>query len=133
MTTIYVSMTSGIRGPEGKLTQEQADKAKELALQLTEKCEPTHKGLGDLHCTNYIVSWTDENSPIASVQVDAHGLVRLWRTDLTGWEFYTDTVGLWAYLAPFGYAAYRGWRDVHERAMKEYYEKMSTIPEEEKI
>ncbi len=133
MTTIYVSMTSGIRGPEGVLTQEQVDRAKELALQLTEKCEPTHQGLGDLHCTNYIVSWTDENSPIASVQVDAYGRVRLWRTDVTGWEFYVDTVGLWAYLAPFGYAAYRGWREAHEKAMKEYYEKVLPVSEQEKV
>ncbi len=123
MTTLYISMTSGIRGPEDdNLNKEIADKAAALVLQLTEEWqgEPHRGGLGKLHGTNYIVCWTDVGSPINSVHVDAYGFTMVWMADATDWKYYKDTVGLWAALAPSGYAILRKWLDEGEKAMKEY-------------
>ncbi len=124
MTKFYISMTSGIQGPEGELSKEEADKAVELSLQLTEEWPgaPRH-GLGALHATNYIVSWENADSPVSSIHVDAYGFTMVWMAEATDWKYYKDTVGLWASLAPAGYATLRKWLDVGEKAIKEEMDK----------
>ena len=119
-------MTSGIRGPESELTDEQSAKAAELVQQLTEEwgAEKPH-GLSHLHPTSYIVSWNNEDSPVSSVHVDAYGFTMVWMAGDTDWKYYKDTVGLWAYLAPTGYSALRQWLDLHEKAIKEYNETLA--------
>ena len=124
--TFYVSMTSGIRGPEGKLTTKQADKAAKLVQQLTERLPITNASYHfKLHPTNYIVSWNDTNSPIQSVHVDSYGLAMVWVPGSTDWVYFRDTVGLWGYLAPFGQKFLKKWTDIQEKAMKEYHEKLA--------
>lgn len=124
--TFYISMTSGIMGPEGKLTKKQADKAAKLVQQLTEKLPLTNASWRfKLHPTNYIVSWNNADSPIQSVHVESSGLIMLWMKGDSDWSFFKDTVGLWGYLAPFGQKFLRKWLDGHEKAMKEYHEKLA--------
>ena len=130
----YISMTSGIQGPASELTNEQAEKAAELAQQLTEEWVGDKPGgLSHLHATNYIVAWYEEVSPVKSVHVDAYGYAMVWMEGDQDWRHYKDTVGLWAYLAPFGYAALRNWLDAHEKAMKEYHEEMLRTTKQEEI
>src|SRR5512144_243092 len=110
--SFYISMTSGIRGPEGELTDEQAAKAAELVQQLSEEWVTQRPGgLSHLHATNYILSWNNEGSPIQSVHVDAYGFTMVWLVGATDWKYYKDTVGLWGYLAPFGQVFLRKWLD----------------------
>ncbi len=131
--SFYISMTSGIRGPEGELPNEQAAKVLELTQQLTEECSHQHRGLSDLHATNYIISWNNEDSPVNSVHVDAYGYTMVWVSGATDWKYYKDTVGLWGYLAPFGQTFLRQWLDNAERFMKEFNEKMFPVPGQEKV
>lgn len=122
--SFYISMTSGIRGPEAELTQEQSDKVSELVQQLTDEWVGDKPGgLGHLHATNYIVSGL--NGLANSVAVDAYGFTRVWENGSSDWRYFKDTVGLWAYLAPIGYAALRKWLDEAEKAHEEYYEKLA--------
>lgn len=122
--SFYISMTSGIRGPEGELTEEQANKVTELIQQLTEEWVGQQPGgLSHLHATNYIVSGLE--GPALSVAVDAYGFTRVWTNSNSDWRYYKDTVGLWAYLAPIGYSTLRKWLDEAEKAMKEYQEKLA--------
>lgn len=125
---LYISMTSGIRGPEGILTKEQADKAVELVQQLSEEWVGQKPGgLSHLHATNYVLSWNNEDSPISSVHVDAYGFTWVWTAESSDWKYYKDTVGLWGYLAPFGQAALRNWLDDHAKAMKAHEEELASL------
>jgi hypothetical protein len=126
--SLYVSMTSGIRGPEGHLPKRQADKAAKLVQQLTEKWPgPNPGGLSHLHATNYVVSWNNADSLVQSVHVDCIGFVSVWMVGATDWTYFKDTVGLWGYIAPYGQKALRKWLDDHEKAIKAHEQNLAIL------
>lgn len=98
MVTLYISMTSGIRGPECEITAEQADHISTLVSKLTEFwTESKFFGMG-LGPTNYIVTWDDKYA----LRVIPEGLVSIWSDGYQNWQGFTDTVGIWKYLQPIG-------------------------------
>ena len=116
--TLYVNMTSGIRGPEIELTDEQVAKITELTNQLDQPWEGSSlfgMGMGPDH---YMVSFPLSNF---GVWTNSHGFVCKWEAN--DWVNYKDTVGLWGYLAPIGSRAIIQWREEQERYSKEYAEK----------
>ena len=116
--TLHVCMTSGIRGPEIELTDEQVAKITELIAQLDQPwVGSAHFGMG-LGSDVYMVSIYPTG---AGLQTNAYGFVSKWEGN--DWVNYKDTVGLWGYLAPIGSQAIIQWREEEERYSKEYAEK----------
>jgi hypothetical protein len=121
-TQFYICMTSGIRGPEGELSEELSKEISELAGRLTEPWDgSTLEGrrLGDLSPTHYAVSWLDKDSPVVSLRTTANGYVTVWRQGDTDWHEYKDTMGIWAKLAPTGSVILQKWYDDMRKAMED--------------
>lgn len=121
-TLFYICMTSGIRGPEGELTEELSKEISELAGQLTEPWNGSKlegRGLSALSPTHYAVSWLDKDAPIVSLRTTANGYITVWKQGDTDWHEYKDTVGIWAKLAPTGSATYQKWTDDMQKAMED--------------
>lgn len=120
--TLYVCMTSGIRGPEIELTDEQVQ---EIINRISQLAEPWvgSSHFGGPSSDHYMV-----HVPYAipnGVRTNAYGFVSVWKDIGKGadWINYKDTVGLWGYLAPIGSKAIIQWREEQERYSKEYAEK----------
>lgn len=116
--TLYVCMTSGVRGPEIELTDVQVQ---ELVSRISELDKPwegsAHFGMPS--SDHYMV-----HAPFAipnGIRTNAFGFVSVWKDN--DWVNYHDTAGVWGYLAPFASKAIILWREEQERYSKEYAEK----------
>lgn len=120
MATLYISMTSGSRGPELELTDEQANHISELISELSVFwAESKFFGMG-LGPTNYIVSWGDKYA----FRVIPEGLVSIWSDGAKDWQYFKDTVGIWKYLEPIGTIALQEWKNDMQKQMDEFNEEM---------
>lgn len=126
--TLYVCMTSGIRGPEIELTDEEVAKINELVDKFDITWEGSNffgMGLSSDHFMVHVVT------PDYYFYLDTNmtGYVKCCKVNAgTEYSFaldkeYKDTVGIWGYLAPIGQRAYFQWREEQERYSKEYAEK----------
>lgn len=121
-TLFYICMTSGIRGPEGELTEELSKEISELVGELTEPWEGSKlegRGLNALCSTHYAVSWLDKDAPIISLRTTANGYITVWKQGDTDWREYKDTVGIWAKLAPTGSITLQKWHDDMKKTMED--------------
>lgn len=134
-SSLYICMTSGLRGPETKLSDEEIVKLKNLIDQLNDPWTGSNffgMGLSSDHFLVHVVT------PDYYFYLDTNmqGYVKVTKveaklgSDDTAISIapvveneYKDTVGLWSYLAPIAHKALMEWYEENERARKEYNEK----------
>lgn len=126
--TLYVCMTSGVKGPEIELTDEEVSKINELVSQLDTPWEGSNFfGMG-LSSDHFMVNIITSDY---SIYIDTNmcGYVKFSKLEpnialsYSSLEEYKDTVGLWGYLAPIGQRAYLQWIEKQKQYSKEYAEK----------
>lgn len=105
----YVCCTSGIQGPTLELTQEQAQKIVDFAMELSEPWTSNEFSGSRLGPDHFMVCWTDTNAPILGLSTNITGYVSIWKQGDTDWRKLRDTVGLWTHLAQYGSHAYQTW------------------------
>lgn len=126
--TLHVCITSGIKGPEIELTDEETSKIISLVNELDAPWTgSSFFGMG-LSPDHFLVHIT---TPTLMVYLDTNmtGYVKLYKAgpdaeyNMAFEQKYKDTVGLWGYLAPIAHRAYQQWIAEQERYSKEYAEK----------
>ena len=114
--TFYICMTSGIRGPELELTDEQVEPIVKLVESLTQPWDGStlvrHRMPAPDH---YAVSWKDGDTH-CDLWTESSGFVRIYKKGDTDWTEYRDTVGLWAHLASHASVAHQKWAEDMKKA-----------------
>lgn len=125
-STFYICITSGMRGPELELTDEQVGaivKLTEGLAQVWDGPKLAGHGLGSDH---YAVHWWDGEDP-CGLMTESSGFVRLWKKGDVDWTQYRDTVGLWTHLAQYGAPAHQKWVEDIKKEAEAYQNDTSTI------
>lgn len=119
-TTFYICMTSGVRGPELQLTDEQSQAILKIAEGLTKPWDGSKfagLGLGEDH---FSVFWEEDDGQHHGLRTESSGYVSIWRKGDTDWIDYRDTVGLWTHLAQYVSAAHTQWIEDQKKRMEAY-------------
>lgn len=118
--TFYICMTSGMRGPELELTDEQVAAIVKLAEGLTRPWDGfklAGHGLGPDH---FAVSWEDKDG-YCGLWTESSGFVRFWKNGDSDWTQYKDTVGLWSHLSQYGSLAHQKWLEDMAKEAEAYF------------
>lgn len=116
----YICITSGARGPELDLTEEQLKPILELSEGLTQPWDGSKFAGHGLGADHYSVHWEDDDGTHYGLMTESSGFVRIWRKGDTDWTQYRDTVGLWAHLAQYGGPAHQQWIEDSRKQAEEY-------------